>query len=271
MFFDLGKDTYFCGENRYAMRYFVELSYRGTRYNGWQKQPGAPSVQQTLEEALSTLLGRPVAVTGAGRTDTGVHAEYYVAHFDTPQAICETDTFLHHLNAILSADIAVASVMRVADGAHARFDARSREYRYYIRDRKSPFFCDLEWEYYVELDIDAMNRAAALLPAQSDFTTFSKLHSGNKTNICKVFEASWQRMEGMSVFTIRADRFLRNMVRSLVAAMVDVGRGKTSVNDFADILSSLDRSRATGTAPAHGLYMSDVTYPPEVFTRSAER
>ena len=250
------------------MRYFLELSYKGTAYNGWQRQSDAPSVQQTLETALSTLMRSPVGIVGAGRTDTGVHAAYYVAHFDTEREITDERGFCYHLNALLPSDIAVWSVVRVPDEAHARFDAREREYTYHILPHKEPFRTETAWQYYVPLDVERMNAAAALLMRHEDFTTFSKLHSNNRTSICRIFAAEWRRCGEELLFTIRADRFLRNMVRSVVGTLVDVGRGKMSVESFGDTIESLDRSRASGSAPAQGLFLSDVRYPEEIFCRT---
>ncbi|MBE5032980.1 tRNA pseudouridine(38-40) synthase TruA [Gallalistipes aquisgranensis] len=250
------------------MRYFLELSYKGTAYNGWQRQPDAPSVQQTVETALSTLLRTSVGIVGAGRTDTGVHAAYYVAHFDTVSEIEDTARFCYHLNALMPADIAAGTVTRVADGAHARFDALQREYFYRIVPFKDPFRTETAWLYSVPLDVERMNEAAALLMHYEDFTTFSKLHSNNRTSICRIFGAEWAGRGDELVFTIRADRFLRNMVRSIVGTLVDVGRGKLTVESFGDAVESRDRSRASGSAPAQGLFLSDVLYPEEIFRRT---
>lgn len=249
------------------MRYFAELSYKGTSYNGWQIQKNAPSVQQTLQEAMSTLLRERIEVVGAGRTDTGVHAAYYVVHFDAAAEIPDHEAFAYHLNSILPADIAVFGIYPVADTAHARFDAVEREYKYHILADKNPFRRETTWQYYVTLDEVKMNEAAAAMLRAEDFTTFSKLHSGNKTNICNVTHALWERVGGELIFTIRADRFLRNMVRSTVGTLVDVGRGKLTVDDFSRILGSRDRSLAGGSAPAQGLFLTDVTYPAEIFER----
>ncbi len=252
------------------MRYFLELSYNGANYRGWQRQKNAPTVQQTLEEALSTLLGNNIEVTGAGRTDTGVHAAYYVAHFDVEREIADgaviagktkQSGFLHRANSILPPDIALGGIRRVADDAHARYDARGREYTYYIVPFKSPFRTGTAWQYTVPLDVEAMNRAAAHLTTVSDFTTFAKLGGGNKTNICRVTEARWRvETDGELTFTIRADRFLRNMVRAIVGTLVDVGRGKLTPEEFATIVDARDLSRASGGAPAHGLFLTDIEY-----------
>ena len=256
------------------MRYFIELSYNGANYRGWQRQSDAPTVQQTLEEALSKLLGEEIEVTGAGRTDTGVHAAYYVAHFDTEREITggavianrevrseKQSGFLHSANSILPSDIALKGIRQVADDAHARFDARTREYTYYIVPRKDPFRAGTAWQYTVPLDVEAMNRAAAFLTEVDDFTTFAKLGGGNKTNICHVTEARWRtEADGTITFTIRADRFLRNMVRAIVGTLVDVGRGKITPVEFAATVDARDLSRASGGAPAHGLFLTDIEY-----------
>lgn len=243
------------------MRYFLELSYNGTNYNGWQRQPDAPSVQQTLEEALSQLSGEEITATGAGRTDTGVHAEYYVAHFDRAREIADGADFLYHLNAILPADIAARRVTRVADDTHARFDAAEREYTYRILPFKDPFRRDTAWQYFVPLDVEAMNEAAGRLIRYDDFTSFAKLNSNNTTNICRVASASWQRLEsGELVFRIRADRFLRNMVRAIVGTLVDVGRRKITAEDFRRIVEARDLSLSSGGAPARGLFLTDIRY-----------
>lgn len=250
------------------MRYFIELCYEGSAYCGWQRQKSAPSVQQSIEQGLSTLLRCPTEIVGAGRTDTGVHASYYVAHFDTAQPIADTTSFAYHLNAILPRDIAIKRISQVADEAHARFDAVRREYRYRIENRKNPFTRAHSWQYYVALDVEAMNEAAARLFDFEDFTSFAKLNSNNTTNICHIYEAHWREVEdGVLEFTIAADRFLRNMVRAIVGTLVDVGTGKLTPEGFAEIVAARDLSRSSGSAPAQGLFLNDVQYPPEVFER----
>ncbi|MBR2424641.1 MAG: tRNA pseudouridine(38-40) synthase TruA [Tidjanibacter sp.] len=243
------------------MRYFAELSYKGTAYCGWQRQPNAPSVQQTIEEAISTILRENVEVVGAGRTDTGVHAAFYVAHFDTSKPIAQPEDFVYHLNALLPEDVAFGRIYAVADSAHARFDATEREYRYYIEPRKNPFTRATSWQLSAPLDVEAMNRAAAVLLTTEDFTTFAKLGSNNTNNICHIFRAEWIEIEcGMLVFVFRANRFLRNMVRAVVGTLVDVGRGKISPEEFAAIVASRDLSRSSSSAPAAGLFLTDVRY-----------
>lgn len=244
-------------------RYFITLSYDGAAYCGWQRQPDAPTVQQAVEKALSTLLRCSVEVVGAGRTDTGVNASKYVAHFDVEQPVEDCQQLVYKLNLVLPQDIAVQQVRRVKDNAHARFDAIEREYTYYLSQRKNPFRRHSAWQYYVPLDFNAMNLAAKVLLEWNDFTTFAKLNSNNKTNICRVVRAEWHRSDDdpdLWIFTIRADRFLRNMIRAIVGTLVDVGRGRYSVGDFERIVHSCDLSQSSAGAPAQGLFLSDVQY-----------
>lgn len=251
------------------MRYFMELQYEGGAYFGWQRQKGQISVQQTIEQALTTLLRTEIELTGAGRTDTGVSACYYVAHFDVEVRRPESlEQVVYKLNRILPRDIAVSSLTEVKEEAHARFSAVEREYRYYIERRKNPFTVGQTWQYGVEIDVEKMNRAAEVLLEVEDFTTFAKLNSNNKTNICHLKVARWEvEADGTLCFTIRGDRFLRNMVRAIVGTLVDVGRGRYTVEEFREIVLSRDLSRASGGAPAEGLYLSDVRYPTEIFER----
>lgn len=249
-------------------RYFITLSYDGAAYCGWQRQPDTPTVQQVLEKALSTLLRCSVEVVGAGRTDTGVNASKYVAHFDVEQPIADCQQLVYKLNLVLPQDIAVQQVRCVKGDAHARFDAVEREYTYYLSQRKNPFRRHSAWQYYVPLDFSSMNMAAKTLLEWSDFTTFAKLNSNNKTNICRVTKAEWRVSEDdpyLWIFTIRADRFLRNMIRAIVGTLVDVGRGRYSVEDFERILHSCDLSQSSAGAPAVGLFLSDVEYKESVY------
>lgn len=250
------------------MRYFMELQYDGGAYFGWQRQKGQVSVQQTLEQALTMLLREEIEITGAGRTDTGVSACYYVAHFDVENPLEDPQQVVYKLNRILPRDIAVGSLVELSTDAHARFSAVEREYRYYIENRKNPFTVGQTWQYAVALDVEKMNRAAEVLLEVEDFTTFAKLNSNNKTNICHVKVARWEiEADGTLCFTIRADRFLRNMVRAIVGTLVDVGRGRYSVEEFREIVLSRDLSRSSSGAPAEGLYLSDVRYPATLFER----
>lgn len=252
------------------MRYFLHLAYNGAPFHGWQRQPNAVSVQQTVEEALSTLMRRQVSLTGAGRTDTGVHARCMYAHFDTEDPVAIPASFLRSLNRMCGRDIALYDLLPVRDEAHARFDALSRTYRYYVDLRKSPFSRFQAWQATSPLDIDDMNRAAAMLTGKRDFTSFAKLHSDSKTNICTVAHARWDRPDpDRIVFTITADRFLRNMVRAVVGTLVDVGRGKLHPGDLVDILDSHDRCAAGSSMPAHALFLEEITYPSEIFLNQA--
>ncbi len=255
-------------------RFFLELAYNGARYSGWQIQPTAPSVQQTLEKALSVLLSQECSVVGAGRTDAGVHARYYVAHFDVfdfnyPKVVASD--FVYHLNCLLPYDIAVSSVREVKPDAHARFHAIEREYTYYILRHKNPFYRGLAASFFYPLDVNLMNEAASLLLKTKDFTSFARLHTDNKTNICRVTEAHWQEQEEWLTFTIRSDRFLRNMVRAIVGSLLDVGRGKTDITDFSAIIEAKNRCLAGSSAPAEGLYLTDVVYPPEIYVVSCNK
>lgn len=251
------------------MRYFIYLSYDGAAYCGWQRQPDAPSVQESLEKALSTLLRENILITGAGRTDTGVNASFYVAHFDCEKQIDDCEKVCYKLNLILPQDIAVSQIRKVRNEAHARFDAKEREYTYIISQHKNPFRRYSAWQYYVALDFDKMNLAAEKLLNYDDFTSFAKLNSNNKTNICHVTKAEWShdpKDKAVLIFTIRADRFLRNMIRAIVGTLVNVGRGRYTVEEFEDIIRSKELSRSSAGAPAQGLFLSDVIYEEDIFT-----
>jgi tRNA pseudouridine38-40 synthase len=242
------------------MRYFIELQYDGGAYCGWQRQPEQPTVQGVIEDALTKLLRCPTEIVGAGRTDTGVNASFYIAHFDTETEI-DCDHTAYKLNAMLAQDIAIRRIYRVADDLHARFDAVEREYTYLLSPVKSPFRRHSAWIYYIPLDVEKMNEAAKILLETEDFTTFAKLNSNNKTNICDVRHAEWTtESDGTLRFTIRADRFLRNMVRAIVGTLVDVGRGRYTVEEFAEIVASRDLSKASSGAPPQGLFLSNVKY-----------
>ena len=246
-------------------RYFMYLGYDGTNYHGWQIQPNGASVQEELQKALSTLMRRPVEVVGAGRTDAGVHASLMVAHADI-DALADAAIWVGKLNRLLPPDIAVYRMRRVADDAHARFDATYRKYQYHVTTSKNPFLRHYAWRVFQPLDFGRMNEAASVLFEYTDFTSFSKLHTDVKTNNCRIMHAAWtQADEETWVFTIRADRFLRNMVRAIVGTLLDVGRGKLSVEEFRRIIEQKDRCRAGTSAPGHALFLADVTYPEEIF------
>lgn len=251
-------------------RYFARLSYRGAPFHGWQTQPGEVTVQSTLEEALSRVMRSPVKVTGAGRTDTGVNARVMIAHFDLdePHPALDLRT-LSAINALCGRDIAVEQVWEVPADAHARFDATRRTYRYFTHAGKSPFLYPLSWQEPRGFDFAAMEECCRILEATSDFTSFAKLHSDAKTNICRVTEARWSLTEEGAVFQITADRFLRNMVRAIVGTLVEVGRGRMTPEGFKEVVAARDRCAAGESVPAHGLYLWDVVYPPEIFLSQA--
>jgi tRNA pseudouridine38-40 synthase len=244
------------------VRYFIEIAYNGTNYHGWQIQDGETTVQQLLEQGLKYKLGLDDRVTGCGRTDTGVHARQFFAHFDLDKDLSadELENGAYELNSFLPQDIVVFRIFRVNDEAHARFDALSRTYRYYLNTEKDPFAADLSWSYRVNLDVDKMNEAASVLMDYSDFTSFSKLHTDVKTNNCKISEAFWISKSGRLTFTITADRYLRNMVRAIVGTLVEVGREKLSPDGFRKIIEAKDRGRAGMSAPAKGLFLEKVEY-----------
>ena len=241
-------------------RYFIELSFKGTRYFGWQVQPGQPTVQETLERVFSTFLREQVSITGAGRTDTGVHASFYVAHFETQVLPCHPEDLVYKLNRFLPKDIALHRIYPVAPDAHARFSATSRTYRYFINRKKNPFTVETAWEYLLPLQVDLMNKAAALLLKHSDFTSFSKLHTDVKTNNCRISKALWEDKGNQLIFTITADRFLRNMVRSIVGTSLEVGKGHLTPEGFEEIILKKDRCAAGMSVPAEGLFLTDIIY-----------
>ena len=259
------------------MRYFLCLSYDGADFCGWQVQPRSPSVQACLEAALSRLLNRPVAVTGAGRTDTGVHASGYVAHFDTDGPLpYEAADFAYKLNAILPRSISVSSLSPVADELHARFSARRREYTYFIHRKKDPFVRNYSWLCgYPDLDFGAMNAACAALLGTHDFSCFEKTGGDNKTSLCTVYDAFWKPYVPSHVavleapgasdgdywyFRIAADRFLRNMVRATVGTLIEVGRGKHRPEWVAGLIASGSRGDAGESVPGHALFLNKVLY-----------
>ena len=246
-------------------RYFIYLSYDGTNYHGWQIQPNGISVQEVLMKALSTFLRKPIEVVGAGRTDAGVHARLMVAHFDF-DAELDCATVVDKLNRLLPPDVAVHRVRRVKSDAHARFDATYRTYKYYITTCKDPFSRAFSWRIFQTLDFEKMNEAAQTLFDYIDFTSFSKLHTDVKTNNCKMMYARWEQIgERNWVFTIQADRFLRNMVRAVVGTLVEVGKGKLTVEGFRKVIEEKNRCSAGTSVPGNALFLVDVGYPEELF------
>lgn len=246
-------------------RYFIYISYDGTNYHGWQIQPNGISVQEVLMKALSTFLRKPVEVVGAGRTDAGVHARLMVAHFDFDTEL-DCATVVDKLNRLLPPDVAVHRVRRVKSDAHARFDATYRTYKYYITTCKDPFSRAFSWRIFQTLDFEKMNEAAQTLFDYIDFTSFSKLHTDVKTNNCKMMYARWEQIgEHNWVFTIQADRFLRNMVRAVVGTLVEVGKGKLTVEGFRKVIEEKNRCSAGTSVPGNALFLVDVGYPEELF------
>ncbi len=246
------------------MRYFIHLSYDGGAYHGWQVQPNGISVQEELQRCLSTLLRQDVGVTGAGRTDTGVHALAMVAHFDAEGDEIDCGQLTYKLNKMLPRDIAVDRIERVSDDMHARFSARSRTYHYFVTTRKLPLWRNYSWQLYGEVDFEKMNEAAAAMLGTHDFTSFSKVDTDTKTNICTVTEARWQEVEeGVWRFTMTSNRFLRNMVRATVGTLMEVGRGKMTPAQFAEVIEKKDRCEAGESVPGYALFLADVKYSTE--------
>ena len=245
------------------MRYFIELSYDGTPFVGWQRQPSGDSVQSCLEDALSILFRKPLRIVGAGRTDAGVHAHQLYAHVDIDEYIDQDLTF--RLNKLLPKEIAVRNIIAVAQDAHARFDAVNRSYCYHITTQKNPFLQKRSYQFAKPLDIELMNQAAKILIDHKDFKCFSKSKTDVKTYICDIQYAYWQQDGSELVFFIQANRFLRNMVRAIVGTLIEVGLRKISISDFEAILASRDRSQAGYSVPAHGLYLKKVNYPKHIF------
>jgi tRNA pseudouridine38-40 synthase len=246
------------------MRYFIELSYNGEAYHGWQVQQNAVSVQEVLNDALSKKLREEIACTGSGRTDTGVHALMQVAHFDAKQQISSYSDLRHQLNSLLPHDIAVNNIYQVKEDASARFDAVSRSYVYYIHQQKQPFLHGHSYLFTRDVELAVMNEVCDLLIDWSDFQSFSKVHTDVHTFDCDITQAHWERQNDKVVFSVTANRFLRGMIRALVGTMLDVGTGKLSVADFKAILESRDRKKAGRAVPACGLYLCDIRYPENI-------
>jgi tRNA pseudouridine38-40 synthase len=241
-------------------RYFFEIAYNGSSFHGWQRQPNATSIQEVIEVTFSKLQsGKEVSIVGCGRTDAGVHAKKYFFHVELPE-IENIGHLIFKINRMFPKDIAVYNIQSVKADLHARFDAKKRTYRYFIHQQKNPFKDGLSLYYPTELNFEAMNSAANLLLGTKDFSSFSKLHTDVKTNICTVSHASWFVSENETYFEITADRFLRNMVRAIVGTLIDVGLGKLSIDDVLSILAAKDRQEASLSVPAHGLYLWDIKY-----------
>lgn len=252
------------------MRYFVQFSYNGRAYHGWQNQPNAITVQQVLENSFTTLLRSDIALVGAGRTDAGVHAKKMFAHFEA-DTIKDAKDLIYKLNAFLPDDIAVQDILEVTSEAHARFDATDRTYEYWVVQNKNPFY--QEAAHYVKhaLDVQKMNEAAALLLNYEDFECFSKANTDVHTYLCDIKEAIWTQRDDLLIFTVTANRFLRNMVRAIVGTLLDVGTEKTNLQDVKSIINSKDRSKAGTSVPAKGLYLTDIIYPKTITPKHGQR
>ena len=244
------------------MRYFIDISYDGSNYHGWQIQPNADTVQHQINLAFSTILNEEINVLGAGRTDTGVHAKKMIAHFDTNQTI-DFEKFKYRINGFLKKDISLNDIYKVKEDAHARFSAISRTYEYRVSRTKNPFSVN---SYFLirDLDFQSMKKACKFLHGSHDYTSFAKLHSENYTNNCEVYIANWKEDENLLIFTIKANRFLRNMVRAIVGTLIEIGEGKISFSDIETILMSKDRAKAGYSVPANGLSLIDIEYPKEI-------
>ena len=247
-------------------RYFIKLSFRGTNFHGWQVQASSETVQQVLAADLTLLLGERLQLTGCGRTDRGVHATVFYAHFDSRRLDLDKDNeFLFRINSKLPGDIVIDKIIPVLPEAHARFSALSRTYEYHIQRTKHAFNRDLSHYVYGNLKIEDMQEAADMLLEYTDFTSFSKVDTDTRTNDCRIDLAKWELDDDNLVFTIKADRFLRNMVRAIVGTLLDIGFGKLNPEGFRRIIESRDRSEAGTSAPARGLFLVDVEYPPDIF------
>jgi tRNA pseudouridine38-40 synthase len=245
------------------------LSFEGTNYHGWQIQPGVATVQQTVEHTLGLILGEKISATGAGRTDAGVHAAMFCIHFNSSRDDIDLDkNLIYRLNRFLPRDIAIKSVRKVVPGASARFSATSRTYKYHILKTKDPFRERWSWHINHYLDIQMMNTACGILKEYTDFTSFSRLHSDSKTNICSIISAQWTEKDGQTIFTITSNRFLRNMARAITGTMVDLGSGRTDIDGFRTIIESKDRCKAGRSAPARGLFLTGIEYPGDIFITS---
>lgn len=242
------------------MRYFITFSYDGTAYHGWQIQPHSLSVQEELQKAMSILLRKPMEVVGAGRTDTGVHARKMVAHFDYGEEV-DCPQLVYKLNKLLPRDIAVQQVKPVAEDMHARFSAKSRTYHYFVHMGKNPFLRSYSWQVYGNIDFELMNQAASVLMEYKDFTSFSKVNTDTKTNDCTITEAHWDRVgEDQWCFTITANRFLRNMVRAIVGTLMEVGRGRMTIEQLRRVIDAKDRCCAGDSVPGNALFLVQVKY-----------
>ncbi|WP_439183469.1 tRNA pseudouridine(38-40) synthase TruA [Carboxylicivirga taeanensis] len=252
-------------------RYFIEMAYNGKDFHGWQVQPNAITVQEVLNDALNKALRCSINVVGCGRTDTGVHASYFVAHFDSSVVIADTSQLVFKLNRIVGNAIAIYAVTPVSADSHSRFHATARTYHYYLKTEKNPFLTDFSYRPFYKVKLEEMNKAAAALFDYKDFTSFSKLHTDTKTNNCTIMHARWEECADGAVFVIKADRFLRNMVRAIVGTLLEVGKGKLTEEQFRAVIECKDRGAAGTSVPAQGLFLVDVDYPADIFTSTIKK
>ena len=250
-----------CTKITFQLRYFIKLAYKGTNYHGWQVQPNAITVQELLNKSFSTIFRSPLEVVGAGRTDTGVHAEEFFAHVDIENEF-NPQEIIFKLNGLLPNDIVVYDIFETTENAHARFDAASRSYEYRIFLGKSPFLTETAWQLITtKLAIDKMNEAADILKTHTNFKCFSRSNSDVRTYNCNIMQAGWKQTGQLLVFHITADRFLRNMVRAIVGTLIEIGKGKMTLAEFKSVIESENRCNAGPSAPAQGLFLTRVTYP----------
>jgi len=247
------------------MRYFIKLTYKGTKFHGWQYQPNAITIQEELEKVFSLILKDKIKIIGAGRTDAGVHAINYIAHFDVNDVISNISKFIYKINSFLHADIVVHEIFKVKDDIHSRFAPISRTYEYRLYSEKNPFLKDTSYYVRFKLDYELMNKAAKYLFDYKDFTSFSKLHTDTKTNNCKIIKAEWERRGEQMIFTIEADRFLRNMVRAIVGTLLEIGKFRLDIEDFKKVIESKDRAKAGVSVPAHALFLTNIKYPEDIY------
>lgn len=241
-------------------RYFIKLSYNGKPFKGWQIQPNDPSVQEEIEKVISTVLREKIGVVGCGRTDSGVHASEYFAHFETTQPV-DQESLKFKMNCMLPFEVAIHDIFPVTEDLHARFSAEARTYHYFINQEKDAFNYEQSWFMHKPLVIEDMNQACKLLIGKHDFTSFSKLHTQTRTNFCTITAAGWERKGAQLIFTVTADRFLHNMVRAIVGTCLEVGRGKLSVDGFQKVIEAKSRQKAGVSVPGHGLYLARIKYP----------
>jgi tRNA pseudouridine38-40 synthase len=254
-----------CTKITFQLRYFIKLAYKGTNYHGWQAQPNAITVQELLGESFATIFRNPVEIVGAGRTDAGVHANEFYAHVDIENEF-DAGEIIYKMNALLPNDIVVYEIFKTTENAHARFDALSRSYEYRIFLGKNPFLNETAWQFItIKLNVEKMNEAAKILETYSNFKCFSRSNTNVRTYNCNIMHAKWKQTDQLLVFHISADRFLRNMVRAIVGTLIEIGKGKMTLEDFKQIIESENRCNAGTSAPAQGLFLTQVTYPKTIF------